>query len=211
MSGESVIALAGRACKLVVFAQTLRGDNVRLGRTLNLLPSTSFRRSYTVDHDPRRRNPPGGYGDRRDRCMPHLPSIGCGANGLLNARPLRRNVYQRKSGLCPHRSAGVKVGWSRPPWMGSARGEVPLLTTRTCAPRVRHREHREHREHGGHGGHGGHRGRLDTTNWATSWTRPDSTPREQDLSIEQHAERTAHPSRDDAGTGVGASNPQVTR
>jgi hypothetical protein len=55
----------------------------------------------------------------------------------LKNRRLGRNVRRSKSGICPHRSAGVKMGWSRPPWMGSARGEVPFLTTRTCARRER--------------------------------------------------------------------------
>jgi hypothetical protein len=38
MCRETVIALAGRACELVAFARTLRGDTVKLGKTLNLLP-----------------------------------------------------------------------------------------------------------------------------------------------------------------------------
>jgi hypothetical protein len=75
----------------------------------------------------------------RPRRTPDCASVECAVRceEAVERSPLGAYLCRRKSGLCPHRSAGVKMGWSRPPWMGSARGEVPFLTTRTCAPRDR--------------------------------------------------------------------------
>jgi hypothetical protein len=107
-------------------------------------PSTSFRRSYvggSVIHGWSRAPEPAWWlwESARPRRAPDCTSVECPmrCEETVERSPLGAYVCVCKSGLCPHRSAGVKMGWSRPPWMGSARGEVPFLTTRTCAPRDR--------------------------------------------------------------------------